>query len=317
MAERMPGAAWPRPTLHPAFILLALVAWLADRGLEFVLVFGSVLLHELAHVGVAVRCGLRPSRVTLYPFGGVAHIPGLEEAAAPARVLVLAAGPAANLLAALGSLAWASALGGTPVPAWVDTLARANLGILVVNLLPLGPLDGGRMAEMVLERWVGTGRARRLLLTAGAVAGAGLAVVGAAGLATGRPWGSLVLFGPFLAVASHRERAGTLLAVLRRSLKGPRRPAVGPARLVAAPVEARARDVAQSLGPGPYRVVAVVEAGGRVRGLLGEGEITAALARGGGESTLGELLAAGQAGAGGRLGATCSGGARRDPGKPV
>lgn len=290
MAVGVPQSGWPRLSVHPTFLLLVVLGLLAGLGPELAAIFGSVLAHELAHVAVAALCHLRARRITLYPFGGVAELPELPVATAGARVLTLAAGPVASLALFLGAPAFEAGGAVQELSRWIRALQQANLGLLIANLLPVGPLDGGRLLEMALERWMGIGVARRRLLQAGLATGMVLALAGSIALALGKSWGSLALFGLFLAVASHRERAGTLFSVLTWCLRGPRPVAVGPARLLVAPSGARTREVASRLGSGPYRLIAVVGQGGRVRGLLGEGEIAEAMNTGAGESSLADLL---------------------------
>src|SRR5690606_22040675 len=93
----------------------------------------------------------------------------------------------------------------SPWGRWGGSLHEANRGLLVANLLPVGPLDGGRMVEVALERRVGVGVARRWLMGAGVGAGVGLGlggrggggrgVGGAGGPGHGRGWGGPLLAG--------------------------------------------------------------------------------------------------------------------------
>ena len=303
-----PRWGWVRPSIHPSLLLVAVMALAAGRGRDLVVILASVLAHELAHVVVAHLFGLRPVRIALYPFGGVAELADLEGAPPLARLATLAAGPLASLLLYLAGEplgAWA----GTGQTSWIESLKRANLGLAVANLLPVAPLDGGRMLEVALERRAGIGRARRRLLRAGTAAGVALVLAGLIGLGTGQPWGSLALFGAFLALAAQREDSQVPYAVLRWCLRGPRPVPAGPARLLAAPEGLRVRDVAGWLGPGPYRLVAVVAPKGRLVAVLGEGEIMQALARGAGEARLDQLVGGEPPGAGNQgPGGTAEGG---------
>jgi Zn-dependent protease len=132
--------------------------------------FGSILLHELGHALAATRNGIGISSIQLWIFGGMARMdreadsPGVE-----ARVAL--AGPAVTfaIFAALtigGVLAggWhdfrESALvetssGSTGVLAMIAWLASINLLLLVFNLLPAFPMDGGRVARAIAWKWTG------------------------------------------------------------------------------------------------------------------------------------------------------------------
>lgn len=145
--------------LHPSFLLLAggWIAWraasgglaaAADATLLGVLVFGSVLLHELGHALEGRRHGVRTRDITLFPFGGVAAME--SRALTPAAELRIAlAGPLVNLV--IAALAFGLLAFDAPLAA---ELLVVNLGMGAFNLLPAYPMDGGR----VLRAWWSRGR---------------------------------------------------------------------------------------------------------------------------------------------------------------
>jgi Zn-dependent protease len=110
------------------------------------LLFGSVLVHELAHAIVARRCGLPVRRITMYFFGGAAELDA--DALHPAaEAIVAVAGPLASAgLAAFFGLVWwvARPIGGLAAFC-LQLLALANLVLAVLTILPGYPLDGGRI----------------------------------------------------------------------------------------------------------------------------------------------------------------------------
>ena len=121
-----------------------------------VLLYLSVLVHELSHSVVARGYGLPVRRILLYPLGGFSEIE--REPQTPGReFLVSAAGPALSLLLAAGGyglthVVSAGTIGGT----LISQLMWANLIVGGFNLLPGLPLDGGRMLRAVI--WKVTGR---------------------------------------------------------------------------------------------------------------------------------------------------------------
>ena len=115
-----------------------------------VLLYASVLVHELSHSLVARRFQLPVRRILLYPLGGISEIE--QEPQTPGReFLVSAAGPALSLVLAgagygLGTVVSDSTVGGEIVlQFW-----WANLVVGLFNLLPGLPLDGGRMLRAVI-----------------------------------------------------------------------------------------------------------------------------------------------------------------------
>ena len=139
-----------------------------------ILLYASVLVHELSHCAVARAFGLTVRRVLLYPLGGFSEIE--QEPPTPAReFLVSVIGPLTSLaLAACGwGLSVALDLGGIP-RVLIDQLILANLVVGAFNLLPGLPLDGGRMLRAGV--WKVTGRPGTATIAA-AWAGRGLAVL--------------------------------------------------------------------------------------------------------------------------------------------
>lgn len=166
--------------IHLTFLLL--VAWFAlSAGMRdgqagavqaaaFVLaVFACVLAHEFGHVLMARRFGIPTSDVTLLPIGGVANMARMPED--PGQELWIAlAGPAVNVVIALLLVVLA---GARLDPAGVTTavtgaadfatrLAAVNIVLVVFNLLPAFPMDGGRVLRAVLSWWMGRPQATRI-----------------------------------------------------------------------------------------------------------------------------------------------------------
>jgi Zn-dependent protease len=121
-----------------------------------ILLYVSVLIHELSHCVVARGYGLPVRRILLYPLGGFSEIE--REPQTPGReFLVSAAGPALSLvLAAAGYGLMRVVPPGTIAGTLVSQLRWANLVVGIFNLLPGLPLDGGRMLRAVI--WKLTGR---------------------------------------------------------------------------------------------------------------------------------------------------------------
>jgi Zn-dependent protease/predicted transcriptional regulator len=129
-------------------------AYLAMGVAAALLFFASLLLHELGHARQALREGMEIEGITLWIFGGVAQFKGRFPSAG-AEFRIAAAGPLVSL--ALGIVFVLLALAGLPstldgVVAW---LGYINLTLLVFNLLPALPLDGGRLLRAALWRFRG------------------------------------------------------------------------------------------------------------------------------------------------------------------
>ncbi|BAY94179.1 MULTISPECIES: site-2 protease family protein [unclassified Tolypothrix] len=130
------------------------VAWSAGIVMALLL-FGSVLLHELGHSLVARSQGIKVNSITLFLFGGIAAIE--EESKTPAKAFQVAiAGPLVSIalffiLRLLGSVLPDT----TPLGEMVNDLARINLVVALFNLIPGLPLDGGQVLKAALWQFTG------------------------------------------------------------------------------------------------------------------------------------------------------------------
>jgi Zn-dependent protease/CBS domain-containing protein len=180
--------------LHSTFFLLlaffAVAGWLrggptaAFESVAFVsLLFVCVLLHEFGHVLAARRYGIVTRDITLLPIGGLASLESMPRK--PFQEIVIAlAGPAVNVvIAALLLLLLALQGGAIDVQqaaelersrsGMVMQLAAANVMLVLFNLIPAFPMDGGRVLRAVLAISMGYVRATQLASRIGQ----GLAVV--------------------------------------------------------------------------------------------------------------------------------------------
>lgn len=120
------------------------------------LLFASVLLHELGHSLVARSQGIKVNSITLFLFGGVASID--QESKTPGQAFQVAiAGPAVSfiLFAMLGAILVAVPDQSNPVSVMASNLAFVNLFLGLFNLLPGLPLDGGQILKAAV--WKATG----------------------------------------------------------------------------------------------------------------------------------------------------------------
>ena len=140
-----------------------LLYWLMG-AVTAVTLFVSVLLHELGHSVVALRYKIPVRSITLFLFGGVAQI-GAEPPSAIAEFLIASAGPLVSLILAVFFYAVQPLVGGIePLLGLAKYLAYINLALVLFNLIPGYPLDGGRVFRAIM--WAITGNMRRATLIA-------------------------------------------------------------------------------------------------------------------------------------------------------
>ncbi len=118
--------------------------------LTAMMLFASVLLHELGHSVVAMRFGIRVPRITLFIFGGVSQI-AAEPKDAATEFWIAAAGPAVSF--ALAAIFWelrSIVASVPPLSAFAKYIALLNLMLGAFNLVPGFPMDGGRVLRAII-----------------------------------------------------------------------------------------------------------------------------------------------------------------------
>jgi Zn-dependent protease len=132
-----------------------------------IMLFASVLLHELGHSVVALRYKIPVRSITLFIFGGIAQI-GTEPPSAAAEFFVAIAGPIVSLaLAAFFFVVKPVVAGMESLWGLAKYLAYINMALVLFNLVPGYPLDGGRVFRAIV--WAVTRNMRRATLIAAKV----------------------------------------------------------------------------------------------------------------------------------------------------
>lgn len=219
----------------PLILVLGAVQWMTPHGLPgaafgallMLALFVCVALHELGHGVVARAFGIPVREIVLLPIGGVAVL-GRNTRRPLHELLIAVAGPAVNVLI-VAALVLVLGLDGS-FPASPEELVRAttaapsiatllywllvaNASLVVFNLIPAFPMDGGRMLRATLAMFLGFQPATRVATVVGQILAVGL---GLFGLISGQILLALVAFFVFLGAGQERaaEEARNLLSTL-------------------------------------------------------------------------------------------------------
>lgn len=255
---------------------------------ELLLLFLCVLLHELGHALAARRYGIQTREIILLPIGGVARLERMPEKPIQ-EVVVALAGPGVNVILATGLAATLVAMGVTPEQAieradngLLEFLLFANIAMLLFNLVPAFPMDGGRVLRALLAMTMPYARATRIA----AQVGQGFALLFAV-------FGVFVLRSPvmvfialFVFMAAGEERA---LVQTRASLAGMPVSAAMVTAFMSIETRHELQHAADLMLAGDQQDFPVLE-GGRYLGMLTRAELIRGLREEGPSAPVGRIV---------------------------
>lgn len=280
-------------------LMLFPLAVVFDRLDTLLIAACSLLVHEIAHSVMARRLGFSTASIEIQPFGCVARLrrsPDLPSEAAA----IAAAGPLVSLLLSLAAAGTTYLAGGAAESA-LSEFAFFNLTIGLVNLVPVLPLDGGRLALAAAARANGGSRRRTAaaLSLAGMFIGALIFALGALALWK-KPEGmalfrsaSLMITGAFIVLSAASERRGLASNEARARLAAVSRLRSGSGvRVYTAAMHKKCtvREALMAVSTAGYGVVLVVDDDMMTVALLDEGRLMNEAVRGRSGARLEDLV---------------------------
>jgi stage IV sporulation protein FB len=253
--------------------------------------FACVLLHEFGHILMARRFGVRTPDVILLPIGGVARLERIPSE--PRQELLIAiAGPAVTLAIAVALYLILLGTGARPTLGELEPdsdlltfLMRVNVFLLLFNLIPAFPMDGGRVLRAILASRLGLVRGTRAAASLGQI----LAVVGGFyGLTSGQPLLALVALFVFLGAGSEASAVET-----RAAGEGLRVDQMMVTNFRTIPIYATLADAVELLLSGEQREFPVVDNLGRTEGILTRDNLIRGLSQRGPGSSVSDAMTAG------------------------
>lgn len=278
--------------LHWTFVLLPIYIYFSSLASGFgiagattsvllvLAIFGCVLLHELGHAFAARQFGIPTRDITLLPIGGVAALERIPRN--PLQEMWIAvAGPLVNVVIA-AALLLLIGFGGIFNGGFFASLALANIVLVLFNLIPAFPMDGGRILRSSLALFTNWHHATEIAVSVGKILAVGL---GFAGLLSGN---IMMLFvAMFVWFAANSE-----LAMARTRPREARQSSEVQWNLHSdegVPASTTAKKAAMWLASRRGTYCRVVESGKTI-GTVTKAQLLSALSRGLGQTPIGKMI---------------------------
>ncbi len=280
--------------IHPGFLLLLVISAFLGLLPQVIMAFALVLGHETAHLFVAKAYGFRVHSLELFPFGGAVTCNDVFEGRKVEETLMALAGPVFNIILLFcgQALRWQGIWSGV----LAEDFIRFNLLLAAFNLLPVLPLDGGRMMRALFTDVFGFIKITKVLAWAGKTVGLIFFMTGIIYIIIMGLNGEilvLIAFGGFFWVAGNKEIAAARLTFLRQLTRKKEelvRRGLMKSKLITVCQNTALIRVIEKLTPDSYAFIILPDQNYRIGGSLSETEILDGMLREGIDYPVGKLI---------------------------
>lgn len=276
-----------RIKLNVFFILFLFASYFIGCLQQSLILFASVLLHEFGHVLAARKLKIEVYEIELLPYGGVARMEELSKFGGAAEAVVSLAGPATSLAIALTCYLFEG------LSELIGMGFRYNLIICLFNLIPVIPLDGGKLARNFLIFFMGYRQATRILILAGRAAAFILLGVNIYMLTSGSESAALIITAVFIYIGTLKEEKFSSYYYLFTG-NSSKSTLISQGRIkkrfIVAREDTRIRSVVNCFSPVTLCYVQVLDAKGAEKRILSEDEIIKGFLKYGYDGKIGQIL---------------------------
>lgn len=131
--------------------LFFILSMIADNLKTWLILFTMLLIHEFGHILAARKLGYQVSKLTIYPFGCGAEIEHIDHGSTLDEMIIILCGIGTHLFYPVCFVLLQKAC--LISAAYKEYLIHLNASILCFNLLPIYPLDGGRLLDCLMQRY--------------------------------------------------------------------------------------------------------------------------------------------------------------------
>lgn len=251
-----------------------------EKWKHTLIIFSIVLIHELAHTLVAIAHKYSVTEIELFPFGGVAKIDGLMGANPKTEIKIALAGPIVNVVMASVALTLGEI---SDINSLRSYFIMVNLSIAIFNMLPLLPLDGGRIVRSYIILKKGLRKGTNIIVFISNIISLLIASLGLYLVITSTDWirGVFIIgLSLFLYIASQKEKKMTIFLLMkdisdRKDIllqKG-----VLKTNYLVSTEHTTLKEIVDQFLPNNYHIIAVINSKGQVMGTITEEDISTAI----------------------------------------
>ncbi|MDF2522067.1 MAG: hypothetical protein K0R84_2695 [Clostridia bacterium] len=259
-----------RIKLNPFFILFLFVSIYTGYAKQSLIIFGSVLLHEIGHAAMAGLLKIKVEEIELFPFGGIAKMEDISKYGGYVEAVIAAAGPAVTGIITVAGffLSRHNEIFGT--------IGLFNSILFSFNILPALPMDGGRIMRNLLLRSMSYKLATKVVTVIGRVTAIALVIYNIVLLYKGGTGVAYIITGLFIYLGCEKELRFSSYYYLMNKNNYKKNITVKKrlkTRILKLGFDTYARTAAGEFSPGSICIIYVTDDSGKVINILSEADI--------------------------------------------
>ncbi|MGB7605191.1 MAG: M50 family metallopeptidase [Lutisporaceae bacterium] len=275
-----------RIKLNLFFILFLFVSIYIGYIHQSLIIFASVLLHEIGHVVVAKLLGIKVEEIELFPFGGVAKMEDITKYGGYMEAFIAIAGPGVTAFIAIIGIVFSGQ------NELLKTIGQFNIILLTFNIMPALPMDGGRIIRNILLHFMSYKQATKTMVISGRLTAIALVLYNIYIIYKGSNSVAYIITALFIYLGCHKElRYCSYYYLLNRnnSKKGAAGKKGLKTRILKLHQDSYVRFAVNQFSPGSICIIHVIDDSGRVIKTLSEADIMDAFLKYGYDSKIGQI----------------------------
>ncbi len=263
--------------INSCMIILWLLLLYNGYFFESLLSVVIILLHEIAHLFVASSYGLKAKEIELFPFGGVAKLEGIIGPDPKEEIKICIAGPLLNLGLVFFFVVLRNIFSSSYI---IDFLIKGNFIMFIFNIVPIFPLDGGKILRAILSYFLGYKKATIMMTRATYVIATIIIIIGLIRTYYDDNGVYIVTLATFILIAAKNERKMAAFVFIRNIVVRKRdfmKRKVMKTHLLVCLNSVTAKEILDYFLPNKYHIIIVIDEDGNSEGKITEIELINAI----------------------------------------
>ncbi|MTI68761.1 MAG: hypothetical protein FH751_00705 [Firmicutes bacterium] len=255
------------------FIILLAIYIYIGYFIDICIILFSLIIHEISHIVMAVKKGVKIDEICLLPFGGFIKLKSFISENPKKEILTCIMGPLSNLIIAIIFIIINECFVSVYM---VEYIIRINLFLFILNMLPILPLDGGRIIRGILSYNIGIKLATKVIMILTYIISSLTMVYGSLNILKNNEGIYIILLGVYIVIAARKEKDLAAFIFIKQILTKKEKilkKGVMKAHFLVGLKSVTIKSILDNFLPGKYHIIIVIDNSGTQLGTINEEEL--------------------------------------------